>query len=758
MFNPKTALRAAPNFWVDRFEDINIIEDLFSYVGTYLGDVYGDMLLQPANYGLLNVPTTSFVTWRPLELSASNRLFIGSTSSISPITIYGVDEEDSVLISCARIYGAPTSESGEYLQYGRDFLVFNRFAREIQSLRERTRVPQFFDRYSKFIVFVSGDPASSIAQLEPDSPLYGFPLVLRVSEADITLSQDELYNRTFDIAAKGTSFSGRVLLATTVEDDTIDILLSTECFYPFNKGDSATITGEDIGTVEGRWVDPYYVSLPSYTVWGFSCEIDQLTLYRRFGHLVLEDRTQDSAPVLSSENYRELLYQFLQTRMHGLSSKRAEDILNIAQGGTTLEFDTNQDPIRTLDMLLGEVRTDRVTYSITEPLHIKTDIVASCDSFRYRDSFVTTDRLIAIAVEDVDSYAVIAAKLGTDRVSVGSSDGTELGTIAVLGSYRDVIVELGDSISLEQISGRLTIAGSDGALLGIPESLYSARPLIKPSNISSGTPFTDYIEVHDISSSRFYDVAEGAFLPRTILDVSEPDRREISSKTFKYVVGSMPRHRVGDYRLAIPPEASSSAACTAKMLFEDFLTTKVAWVDLVSGKGSADVDLSLLDSNRDRSKLLLSKVSKGVADFIKSPTDTLDITIEISLQTETLIAQSYEGIGSLGVTLELSGNTVLPIGDTVRVVMLSPDTIEQDGIVIGTLEGSILVELQSGSSGWQLASAVSIDGAEYTVNKVTNVVGGDTPLMVSGASYPEYTPVANLTPNTIAEHLDVDVE
>ena len=154
MFDPKIILKALPNVWRNKFEDKDILETLYGFLGTYISDCYRGALEELSSQSLDYTPLTRTKVWKCLELNSFNRLYVKSASNVNTsYAIYGLVEIEEILDSCSRIYYSPSVKDA-YLESTYDYIFARSDSDIIKSIEARTNQANFFQRFDRYIIFL----------------------------------------------------------------------------------------------------------------------------------------------------------------------------------------------------------------------------------------------------------------------------------------------------------------------------------------------------------------------------------------------------------------------------------------------------------------------------------------------------------------------------------------------------------------------------------------------------------------------------
>lgn len=788
MSSSQVILNALPSFWRDRFEDRDLLENMYSYLGTYLGDVYEDANSQLSKLSLAGTPIYSYKTWSILPLSTIHRLSITPEGEEgTSIVIYGLREEDYILNSCYRLYSSPDLESS-YIDTG-DFSFYDLESKEISDLIELTANTAFFNRFSRFIVFTNLDPIYRLESQEPQEVRAFYPLAFRVNNYLLEgLTEAEIIASRVTITAADETVVTNILSVEKQTETTL-LLVDPGAFTPFIDDSTVNIAGITANTIPASVYTSYGLLATNINLWAYDCEIDHLELFRRWGFLLRPDFTQ-RRPIRSSELYKNLLEEMLEARLRGLSSSRLENIASLLSGSDRIVFSNLNDTILTIDLVDNLVISELTTYTLRARQTINLDIAKAASTFKTLKGVYSRSSCLAIEILDEVVFRLLVSTyntFGPHRVVVRLITGELVGEVLVTCTDDTIIVTYENSVPGIGNIG-LHIYYTENEFINLSASKYSVIDISEQSKLSSGEIVNPEATALDISNGLLGIDTQAIFLPSNIWEVGEPSRRELTNRLTPHILGQMPNHRVGDYELFIPVEGNTTqtfdritslnpngyAWPTSYKLYTDFLTTKLAILRPLNYPSNLDSCVELVKSIKDASKRILIANDVPIVDFIPYPQDHIEVVVTTDNISDDLVTQSYGGVGALGVTLLLSGDINITSSDTVnRIGLLPPPSggfqfvqhIFFDVTLIGYDSGYALVD--AGYSAEQLItlleSGYTIDliiNARYkqvSLEIVTNYVGSDSILMTVGASYPEYTKYYNFDKNTLSEWVQIGV-
>ncbi len=787
MSSSQVILNALPSFWRDRFEDRDLLESMYSYLGTYLGDVYEDANSQLSKLSLVGTPVFSYKTWSILPLSTIHRLSITPEGEEgNSIVIYGLREEDYILNNCYRIYSSPDLGSS-YIDTG-DFSFYDLESKEISDLIELTVNTAFFNRFSRFIVFTNLDPIYRLESQEPQEVRAFYPLAFRVNNYLLEgLTEADIIDSKVTIKAADETVTTSIL-AVEKQTETTLLLVDPDAFTPFIDDSTVSIEGITANTIPASVYTSYSLLATEINLWAYDCEIDHLELFRRWGFLLNPDFIQ-RRPIRSSELYKNLLEEMLEARLRGLSSLRLENIASLISGSDRIVFSTLNDTILTIDLVDNLLLSQLTSYRLLPSQVVNINIVKACSAVYTSEGVYARSSCTLVEFTDNSSYNILVSKYniyGPNKVKAYTSAGEYIGDLILACTEDCILITTQDTSTL--LVSDLHIYYTSVEFISVSSQKYSTISLADVGSLSSGELINPQARVFDISTGLYSRVADqGLFLPSDIWEVSEGNRREITTHLTAHVVGSMPTYRIGDYELYIPGGTSTDifdavsnsnpsgyAWPTSYKLFNHFLRTKLAVITPLNilATGNLEDAINISRSIKDASKRILVANNVPLVDFVSLPQDALEVVVNSPDIEDSLVTQSYGGIGALGATLLLSG--------AIDINSVEANLITQIGLLPPGSGGAytlIPVDVKGYDTGYALVDVgysseevISLIEAGYTIDLeigsnytrvtaeiMTNYVGSESILMVVGASYPEYTRYYDFQQNTLSEWLQIGV-
>lgn len=777
MFNPKTILKALPSFWREKFEDVDLLETLYSFLGVSMGDAYSESLSRLASMSLEFTPLTRNKTWCPLYLSDLTRLHIPSsgTNNTSSITVYGIAGEQQNLISCSRIYSMPDIQSA-YLEKTIDYDLFYRDSAEIHDLGLLTGRSNFFRRFGRYLVVYNNDPLYFFNTQEPEDRLTSYPLTLRLLSGLLTeQGWSDLEDAEIELTYNGETVSSTVY--TVIDDSGYKlVLLDPDTFDRAIDNSSVTITGITTQTIVTTVHENYLIPTRDIYLCGYNCSVDDLELSKRWGHLIKSGAYND-LHVRSTQQYKNILTVMLESRLRGLTVPRITRLANILANSSMTVFDGTVDAIVQINLVEGRVVTQLSSYELKNGAVLDNNISQSALTWNTASGVISRDQCSLILVDDTTLHRLIATLWSageSNQFEITDSAGAVFGNVIAPISRSSLIVQRGVGWS-DSYSGSLYIYYTTNSYIALAPSTYSLLDLAEPV-VANNTVINPSIEVADYNTGIETWLNKGLVLPRAIWEEDSDARRLVSDNKYEFTVGSMPLHRVGDYRFVIPTDNRQGtyfdaitednpqglAWLTAYKLTKDLLLNKIVVSSSLYLEAYPNDRLlnDLVVRTIDNSKLHIPLLSRDVVEYIPTPQDSLDIAIVAPDLIEIASTVSYGGIGSLGYTLLLS-NPALTSQPAVVTVTDPVTSAALNTQVIGWESGYLLLDLGFFNFNLHNNAVLScvVDGTPIVCNLVlaTNFVGSASALMVVGASYPEYTAYYGFAPNTVGEWLQPEL-
>jgi hypothetical protein len=765
MFNPNVLLRAISPLWRDRFEDTGLLEALYGFTGTYLGDAYRASLEELSSLSLEYTPILRSRTWKQVTLSSLNRLHIPATAEVGEsITLYGLEAYGEILDSCARVYESPSIDGENYLEATKDFTYVDTMAAEIRSIDSRFNITAFTSRFDRFVIFYGSDPFLTHPHPEPQDEGIYYPLVFELDK-DYALS----IGATASLVAGKEIILGYAearttssILAVTEEGDSYQIAIDPSGFSPTDT-DNDSITLHGIGTasptvsLSGGYVLPERV----IKVWAYDCLVDQLQLSRKFGHLI-----QPSASLMgSSTNYKDILRLFLRARLYTLSSELLEKLGDVVLGSSLLEFPVEEDAILEVNLVTNTLVTALTTYSLIPQAPISSKIINRTQRIITPSAALLRSQVCEVHISSAPTFTLLLQLLREGQVLTVDSFSDSVTGLVVCGTDRNSLV-VSSATTTFILDADVKVIYLGTRYVRIPVGDITVTRLDDKVGLTENTTVNPQVIVEDLNTPGAWWQDVGLFLPRKIWDTPDSYRSEISTNTWGYKVGEMTMHRVGDYRLSVPSDVAATAPETAYLLFQDFLLTTAVVVRSRAGSttsGTLDQVVNAVYRLLDLSKLLLPLRDKSLVDFVPIASDTLTVDMGVAPFVEVIPTVGTSGIGSLGYTILVEVYSAITISNVTGISI--PDFgvwpwSGGDATVLGYQHPYLLLEIGSQSQAYSAGVSVSIAPMSVSGEVVytTNHVGSESKVMAVGAAYPEYTKYYTFPSNTIAAHLNVAVE
>lgn len=791
MFDPDILLKAIPSIWSDRFADANVLKTVYGYVGEYLSEAYQAPIEKLSSATLNSTPLYKYKTWHHLPLYEIHRLHLPATTDAgTSLVVYGLREEDFILLNCARIYYTPDSTS-EYLQVNRDYSFLDRDSSEIRGLESATGSSAFFSRFNRFIVFYSIDPLFDSGYAEKEKETANYPLTFRVNSHLISDPIDtQKIGSTVTLQTANLTTSASILDIQVLDEDTL-VYFDPSCFTNTLDDGLVTITDLTDQPIAAQVYATFNLEMQDINLWAYRCTLDEFSLFKRWGYLLGPDQ-YTSVPIRSSETYRLLLETILECRLFGLSTTRLSKVASILGGSEALAFSSLNDTLDKLDLQLNTLTSDLTRYTVIPEALLNFRVVENCQRIKVPEATIPTSQCVFLKLSDRTLFSLVYSKMlasTTTRVTFSDSTGAIWGEAICACDDQRIVIRVTTAVPQENSTLRAYYSGLEHIL--IRPSNYEVMAFAQDDNLSQDTIINPVAKVVDYFTGLTDYIGRGLYIPSDIWEVESSFRREVVYERTPFIVGSMPRHRIGDYEFIIPtadpnagyfdspselnPEGYSWA--TSYKLLKHFLQTKVGLITPLPFplRGSFGRVVTLVENVRDISKAFLTLESVDVVDYIPIPQDTLEVYVDSAVQ-DTTQAVSYAGIGSLGATLLLAGDLDIVESDIVDALGLLPPPSEGGSDIvqytiipialIGYYSGYALVD--AGHSPEQLLNLIELGYTiDLRVNSVykpvsldlaSNYVGSSSQLMVVGASYPEYTRYYDFSDNTLSEWLQISTQ
>lgn len=578
------------------------------------------------------------------------------------------------------------------------------------------------------------------------------------------------------------------ILAVEKQTETTLLLVDPDAFTPFIDDSTVSIQGITADTLPASVYTSYSLLATEINLWAYDCEIDHLELFRRWGFLLRPDYAQ-LRPIRSSELYKNLLEEMLEARLRGLSSSRLENIASLLAGSDRIVFSSLNDTILTIDLVDNLILSQLTSYRLLPAQVVNINIVKACSAVYTSEGVYDRSSCTLVEFTDNSIYNILVSKYnnyGPNKVKVYTSAGEYIGNL-ILACTDDCILITTQGTSALLVSD-LYIYYTSVEFISVSAQKYSTISLADVGSLSLGELINPQARVFEISTGLDSRVADqGLFLPSDIWEVSEGNRREITTQLTGHVIGSMPTYRIGDYELYIPGGTSTDifdavsnsnpsgyAWPTSYKLFNHFLRTKIAVITPLNILATSSLEdaIDISRSIKDASKRILVANNVPLVDFVSLPQDALEVVVNSPDIEDSLVTQSYGGIGALGATLLLSGG--------IDITSAEASALTQIGLLPPGSGGAytlIPVDLKGYDTGYALVDVgysseevISLIEAGYTIDLeigssytrvtaeiMTNYVGSESILMVVGASYPEYTRYYDFHQNTASEWLQIGV-
>lgn len=758
MFNPELLLKAIPSVWRDSFQDRDMLETLYGFTGAYLGDAYRGVLEELASTPLEYTPLNRYKTWKAIELSSFDRLYVEANEEYGrSLTIYGLTEVDEILDSCSRIYPKPQETSSIYLEATQDYELVGDNSPIVVELSARTKKSNFFERFSRFIVFLGKDPSLHFPHLEPSSVDIYYPLVFEVSKDTVSaLAQQSLYvGKDLTLFYGGETRQAKIAFLK-IGDSVITVGLEDSAFSGGIDQETILVSGVAASPIEVKMSSGYTLTRDLLKVWAYDCMVDQFQLYYKYGHLLSTDR---HSLIKSTKQYKNLLRLHLKARLRSLSTFTITQLGDVISGSDLIDYNSQVDSVIAVNLVTHRVTTFLTEYALLPKASIDYRVLNTAQNIVTEEGMYPSSSFRELHISDPSSFKLLVQLLGGGNTLTFKFFGDAIEGSIVCSTTRD-------SLLVYTLSTALTVADvvkvyfSGSKYLQLDVTTLTVTALDSTLALEIDTPLNGVTKIADFNTPGAWWQDVGLYIPESIWTTEYAPRREVSLTQWTCAVGEMPQHRVGDYKFQIPLNTNTKVPETAYLLFEDFLTNKVALISADSIVHSSNLDrvVSACDKLVNLSKKIIPVIECSVVDYIPTPTDTVSIDVYTQVPlSETIPVVGTGGIGALGYTVVVEVDAIV---DTSTLATITVGGTDYAVTVLGYQYPMLLLSL--GTANYPVApnDAVTLVGqsAVGTVTHTTNHVGSSSIVMVVGAAYPEYTQYYDFSPDTtIAAHLNVEI-
>tara|TARA_Y100000592_G_scaffold19371_2_gene29734 strand:- start:46106 stop:48385 length:2280 start_codon:yes stop_codon:yes gene_type:complete len=758
MFNDSVLLKTLPELWQNSFEDKSIIKSLYRVLGDLVSDNYKDVTKELASLSLDYTEENNLSTWQALEISLGEKLELISPDGTSFITIYPIENTDPYLISCARIYPSCTLETDVYLETGKDYEILFKDSDSIRAINARFKREHYFSKHEYFLVLKNNDPlVEGTWQKEPVITTTEFTVGFTIAESSLTANDVSALadDKVVDIEVEGASFRANIYTKVLVQG-TYEILLEPSSTSNLLDG-LATITlstGTSFRTKIDRSAP---IENTISRLWAYSSSVDHLELFKRFGWLL-----DLNSSILSTRNYKNILSEFRRSSLKGLSKKSLEKLISFLLQGDTVVNSFDEDNIVFLNLVTSVLRTNLEEYPVNSSAYFSELIVSSTPkvitkfgSFLKENTFYLTIPLYK---------DLIHSSIASGKVVELRSTSAKLGNLVLSTSSGKFLGVKESTYSSNLSSCVIRVAGSDIVLPN--NTLFTQEELPSSPGYLEDELINTFVSIKDIGDGDNWWHNEGLVIPNSVWKVDSESRSRVTLDTWEFTIGSMPKHRIGDYALAIPTASGTVTNDTSYKLMRDFLSNKATSISyLQTSIRNTDISLGqcvdILEPLISLSNLLFLTNINPLVEYVELPTESVGmvVTTTPSSLPEQINSAQNTGIGNSDIlayiTLQNSSHGVTTGTSSISISGESATCLAVAGATLVLSLGSTgissalnLTMLQVGSSSFIIQSGF-----------LTNVIGANQPsrAMVVGNSYPEYPRYFPIGSSTISQNLFIEV-
>jgi len=761
MFNTDPIVATLPDVWKNYFEDSSILKKLYSVLGSEIATTYKDIVSQTANLPLDYLETTCDKTWRPIDLEVVNRLELVSEDGENFLTIYPLLSQEPYLINCARIYASCELSTINYLENKLDYEIVNYRDSKLKVLGDRFNCSEYFKTTEHYIIFKTKDPAVHTEwQKEPTFETLVFKFGFKLTSVEATT--DNLgYLEVGDIvtlSSGGISIDIPVIYRSQNLDSSYTIALNPALYFAEFDAPVVTITLAD-GTYFTKRIDREIPLARQITrVWGYRCLVDYLELFKRYGWLL-----NNTGSVFSSENYRSILSEARNISLKSLSKINLKRFGTFVMGGQEVFNDYSVDNPVYINIPNQVYRTNLQEYKLLPTAYTNFKIAYSVPLVisKYGEHLkLNLAKLICTPYTELIHSKLIE----NSEVSLRTSEDSLVARVLLTLNNESFLVSKEPSYSESLDTARLYL--DDSQYLFINSAQFSLESLDEDVEYSEGELISEFFTIEDYSDGTSWWSNSNLMIPTVVWDSGDSDRRRVTTTTWPYTIGSMPKHRIGDYLLEIPNDVASTTYETAYKLFRDFLVNKIAsfrytQLALKDANATPNQVIDSVKHLKDLSKLIAVTNNHTLVDFSGLPSESLSVTVTTtpSALPEYISSAQNTGIGNSDILAYITLNT------TSHGVTTSSSNISISGTPATCLavNGDTLV-LSLGSVGISSTlnlTMLDVGASTFMIQSgfITNVIGANqsSRAMVVGNSYPEYPRYLPIAPATVSQNLFIEV-
>ena len=766
MFDVSAFFNSISDFWSRKFKDKGILDSIYSFIGSSLGDSYGDML---QTLGTLSLRDTSLYRqkqWCYIDLEENNRLVLGGPTSEfnEALIVYGLPNSDFELVSCHRIYRAPTLEGNNYLEVNLDFSIANINSPIIATLSKRFNKSHYFSRYPNFLILYNIDPLLEPTwSSEPNPELFLFRLGFSISKDLLSADEQTSLKNAKTLSLEIDNFLHRVetlFIEENEDSNTLEVFIDPQDNIRGLASDTLKVLGITTEPITSKLEKSFFLDNVIQRVWCLSPLLDYYELSKKYGWILNPENT---TPFRSTDRARRILVNLQEIGILGTSKSRLLNLGHASLGVKATKTGYDVDPPIFMDLTNGTLKTNNELYKVNTNLPLSNDIVRSSPKIRSLEGFLDIAEYIMLGL---GTYETLVESLFSQSKSMDVHDklGTPILRIqAILDNNSMLALKLPSYTTEPDDFISVVIIGY--GTLHVPDTDFSVIENIALTNYSQDTNLNTLFRVLDYNTSGNWWQDSGIAIPKHIWNTTPAIRRRVNSDVYHYIIGEMPLHLIGDYDFSIPTSANETTALTSYKLFRDFLTNKICIVDY-NFQLLSSLEYSIGDVTDVAERVIpLGKELVGIgayplAEFLDLAQDTLSIFVMPGTGSnldETINVASYPGIGGSAIQVVLQVVGVFTIADTITISGVSFTVVNYVGsnLILDFQGSSISLNLLNSTT--QVTNSTTNNTYNFSSGFITNVIGSGRSVLAVGNVYPEYTRHHPFSSNTIGTSLTIEI-
>lgn len=761
MFNPAPILATLPDVWKKYFEDSDILSKVYAALGSEISCIYKDTVTQVANLPLNYVQTLNENSWRPIDLELINKLELTSKDGTGFLTIYPLLGNEPYLINCSRIYPACELNKQNYLENKLDYEILNYRDPKLALLGNRFNCADYFKSTEHYILFKTLDPAVHTGwQRDPILETVSFKAGFTVSEVEATI-ENLTYLEVGDIVvvtSAGVSTDVPIIFRDENADSSYTIALNPALITDQFDEAVVTITLGNGTALITRLDQIIPVEREVTRVWGHRCSVDYLELFKRYGWLL-----NNTGSVFSSENYRSLLSEARNINLRNLTKINMLRFGTFLMGGEEILNDYTVDNPVYINIPNKVYRTNLREYKLLTSALTNYKLAQSVPLVMSKYGEHTKANLATLSCSLYRD--LIHAKL-TEGFEVSVRDSSDQVIARVLLPLNNNLLLISKEANYSESISNIRLYLNNSEYIPIGNSQFSLAELGAVIEYSEGELINQFFTIEDFSDGTDWWSTTDLMIPPGVWDVEDGDRRRVTTTTWAYSVGNMPKHRVGDYALLIPTSSGTTTFETAYKLFRDFLVNKIAslkysQLTLSEAESTPSAVINTLSHLKDLSKMVAVTNNHSLVDFSTLPSTQLAVTVTTTPSSlpEQINSAQNTGIGNSDImanlTLSTAAHGITTSSSNLSISGAPATCLAVNGATVALSLGRTVI-----SSALNL-TMLQVGSSTFTIQSgfITNVIGANQPskAMVVGNSYPEYLRDVPVGSATVSQNLFIEV-